>query len=276
MTIPHQGSQEWLLDKVLRGKKKKDKWWIAVPLALKHPPPAPHLLHLFDKQSGYPGLFLELPPSSPASQTLPSLFPGPLTRIRNGHPEVGLHKEPLVLWKPSQIREQRFPTALAALKSEQKATESIYQKCVPLHWILRCYLYGHLHKAALLKGQSYYFQWNQAPSDLKALAHDLESMLLTFCLISRLSSFWIIPTQTLAALKYPETGLPRCVLGNVLLLKKNMRIYKTSNLENKVTISKPSGVFAWWILTAVSLQIESALEFKCNSLKQELQEPLSN
>lgn len=57
----------------------------------------PRLLHLLDKQSGYPSLFSELPPSSPAPQTLPSLFPGPLTRIRNGHPDVGLHKEPLVL-----------------------------------------------------------------------------------------------------------------------------------------------------------------------------------
>lgn len=231
MTIPHQGSQEWLLDKVLRGKKKKDKWWIAVPLALKHQPPprppkTPHLLHLFDKQSGYPGLFPELPPSSPASQTLPSLFPGPLTRIRNGHPEVGLHKEPLVLWKPSQIREQHFPTALTALKSEQKATECIYQKCVPLHWILRCYLHGHLHKAALLKGQSYYFQWNQAPSDLKALAHDLESMLLTFCLIRHLSSFWIIPTQTLAALKFPKRPPSLCT-GQCPALKKEY-----ANIQN--------------------------------------------
>lgn len=55
------------------------------------------LLHLFDKRSGCPSLFPELPPSSPAPQTLPALFPGPLRGIRNGHPEMGLHKEALVL-----------------------------------------------------------------------------------------------------------------------------------------------------------------------------------
>lgn len=55
------------------------------------------LFHSLDKQSGCPRLFPELSPSSPASQTLPSLFPGPLCGIRNGHPAAGLHKEPLVL-----------------------------------------------------------------------------------------------------------------------------------------------------------------------------------
>lgn len=215
---PGQGTQ---------GKKKKDKWWIAVPLALKHPPPAPHLLHLFDKQSGYPGLFPELPPSSPASQTLPSLFPGPLTRIRNGHPEVGLHKEPLVLWKPSQIQEQHFPTALATLKSEQKATECIYQKMRPSALNPEVLSIWPSPQSCPLKRSVLLFPMEPSSSDLKALAHDLESMLLTFCLVSHLSSFWIIPTQTLAVLKFPETSLPHCVLGNVLILKKNMRIYKT-------------------------------------------------
>ena len=112
------------------------------------------------------------------------------------------------------------------LKPEQKATECIYQKCVPLLWVLRCYLHGHLHKAALLKGQPYYFQWNQAPSDLKALAHDLESMLLTFCLISHLSSFWIIPTQTLAALKFPKRPPSLCI-GQCPALKKEY-----ANIQN--------------------------------------------
>lgn len=112
-------------------EKKKDKWWIAVPLALKYrPPPLPHLLHLFDKQSGYPGLFPELLLLPRISVTLPISVPWALTRIRNGHPEVGPHKEPLVLWKPSQIREQHFLNkALAALKPEQKANWMHLPKC---------------------------------------------------------------------------------------------------------------------------------------------------
>lgn len=90
----------------------------------------PRLLHLFDKQSGYPSLFPELPPSSPAPQTLPSLFPGPLTRIRNGHPDVGLHKEPLVLWNLSQIQEW-FPQ-LSQLWKQSKRQQNAFTKNAPL------------------------------------------------------------------------------------------------------------------------------------------------
>lgn len=94
----------------------------------------PRLLHLFDKQAGRPSLFPELPPSSPASQTLPSLFARSLTGIRNGPPETGLHKEPLVLWKPSQIRE-RFPQ-LSQLWSQSEKQLNAFTKAVSLcTWI---------------------------------------------------------------------------------------------------------------------------------------------
>ena len=143
------------------------------------------------------------------------------------------------------------PTALAALKSEQRQLNAFTKKCVPLHWILRCYLYSHLHKAALLKGQPYYFQWNQAPSDLKALAHDLESMLPNFCLISHLSSFLNNSHPNPGCIKFFQRDRsPSLCIRQCPTLKKNMPINTNSNLENKVIISRQSeGFSASWALT---------------------------